>query len=184
MRPKIEPRPCDRAEREERVRDQLRNHKLPREWEAELGAVDGDTLLLMFWLDTLARRVRTAHLKEVAREGLSYSEAKVLYSLLLSGPPYRSSPTRINVDLDLTSGGVTKTVDRLEREGLVERHPDDADGRSIQVGLTSHGVGVAKRVARSFAKRYDELVRSLDATQRRTAVRVARELLDALDGPL
>ena len=84
----------------------------------------------------------------------------------------------------LTSGGVTKTVDRLEREGLVERRRDDVDGRSIQVGLTREGVGVAQRIARAFASRYEKLVGSLDAAQRRVAVRVVRELLDTLDGPL
>ena len=174
----------DPQARLERVREQLRNHKLPEEWRAELGAVDGDTVLLMFWLDTLARRVQRAHLQEVRRIGVSSSEAKLLYHLLLAGPPYRESPTRINDNLDLTSGGVTKTVDRLESQGLVQRLPDSADGRSIQVELTATGVEMAKRIAGSFAKRYDELVGPISAEDRQTAVRTLRGLLDALDGPL
>ena len=184
MRTRPDPIDCERAERMERIRAQLRRNELPREWREELGYVDGDTVMLMFWLDTLARRGRAAHLNSVRIEGLSYSEATVLYTLLLAGPPYRESPTRINEDLDLTSGGVTKTVDRLEAQGFVERLPDDADGRSIRVGLTESGADVARRIARGFAKRYDELVGPLDARQRRLAVEVVRELLDAFDGPL
>ena len=174
----------DQRARSESIRDQLRNHKFPEEWRAELGAVDGDTVLLMFWLDMLARRVQSAHLQEVRRLGLSASEAKLVYHLLLSGPPYRESPTRINENLDLTSGGVTKTVDRLESQGLVRRLPDSADGRSIQVELTSTGVETAQRIAQSFSKRYEEFVGPLSAEDRQTAVRTARTLLDALDGPL
>lgn len=175
---------ADSETRIESVRDQLRNHKFPEEWRAELGPVDGDTVLLMFWLDTLARRVQNAHLQEVRRVGLSSSEAKLVYHLLLSGPPYRESPTRINENLDLTSGGVTKTVDRLESQGLVQRLPDSSDGRSIQVELTPPGVETAQRIARSFAKRYEELIGPISAEDRQTAVRTVRSLLDALDGPL
>ena len=106
--------------RDERIREQLRQHVLPEEWARELGTPDGDAMLLMTWLEVLTRRVHAAHLLEVRREHLTYSEAKLLYYLLLAGPPYHQSPTRLNENLELTSGGITKTVDRLVARGLVE----------------------------------------------------------------
>jgi len=174
----------DDENRTERVREQLRNHQLPREWAEELGCVDGDTTLLMMWLDVLSRRVHAAHLQEVRREGLAFSEAKLLYYLLLEGPPYHQSPTRLNTNLELTSGGITKTVDRLEARGIVTRRPDADDGRSIKVGLTDEGVKAARRVAHSFAERYRELIGPLGPEQRKRTVETLRTLLDTLDGPL
>jgi DNA-binding MarR family transcriptional regulator len=174
----------DDLDRTGSIREQLRNHQLPKEWVKELGCVDADTTLLMMWLDILSRRVHSAHLQEVRREGLAYSEAKLMYYLLLEGPPYHQSPTRLNANLELTSGGITKTVDRLEVRGLVTRRPDADDGRSIKVGLTDQGVEAARRVAHAFAERYRELTGSLGVDQRRRTVQMLRTLLDALDGPL
>jgi len=172
------------SKREKHIVEQLRRHQMPEEWAEELGEVDGDTILLLTWLDMLSRRVHTIHLQEVRNEGLTYSEAKLLYHLLLEGMPYRNSPTRLNDYLNLTSGGVTKTVDRLEAQGLVKRVPDTADGRSIQVGLTEQGVEAARQVASAFANRYKELVGPLGAEERKQAVVTLRTLLDAFEGPL
>lgn len=174
----------DGSTRSTRVRDQLRNHELPLEWKKELGSVDDDTILLLFWLELLSRRVHSAHLQEVRREGLTYSEAKLIYHLLLEGAPYHQSPTRLNDNLDLTSGGITKTVDRLEARGLVKRLPDADDGRSIKVGLTQDGVESARRVGHAFSKRYEQLVGPLGAEERKRAVKTIRTLLDAIDHPL
>lgn len=171
-------------ERARRVREQLRNHTLPTEWAAELGDVDGDTMLLMTWLEMLSRRVQAAHREEIRREGLAYSEAKLIYYLLLEGAPYHQSPTQLNTLLELTSGGITKTVDRLEARGLVKRSRDDADGRSIRVGLTTDGVQTARRIGRGFAERYRQLAEPLGPEQCRRTVETLRTLLDALDGPL
>ena len=170
--------------RDARVREQLRNHELPKEWAQELGCSDDGTILLMIWLEELSRRIQAAHLSEVRREGLAYSEARLLWYLLLAGPPYRSSPTRLNENLELTSGGITKTVDRLEARGLVERQPDSDDRRSIQVGLTNEGVEAGRRIARAFTKRYEELAGPLGPDQTERAVQTLRALLDAIDEPL
>ena len=142
--------------RQESVVEQLRTHALPQEWAEARGDVDGDTMLLLTWLEVLSRRVRTVHLQEVRGEGLAYSEAKLLYQLLLVGQPYRQSPTRLNDYLGLTSGGVTKTVDRLEAQQLEVRAPASEDGRSIQVGLTETGVEAARRDASAVCSRFEQ----------------------------
>ena len=48
----------------------------------------------------------------------------------------------------LTTGGVTRLVDRMEAVGLVERTEDPADRRGRLVRLTPHGEETAVRAAR------------------------------------
>ena len=50
--------------------------------------------------------------------------------------------------LPITPSGVTRLIDRLERDGLVERRACSADGRGTIVALTEHGEEVFRRAGR------------------------------------
>lgn len=45
----------------------------------------------------------------------------------------------ISADLSITVGAASKLVDRLERDGLVERRPHPSDRRSMLLSLTGEG---------------------------------------------
>ncbi|NCD26557.1 MAG: MarR family transcriptional regulator [Deltaproteobacteria bacterium] len=54
----------------------------------------------------------------------------------------QQSPLRMKelaAKMGVTTGTLTVTVDRLEKQGLVERIPHETDRRSILVGLTKAG---------------------------------------------
>lgn len=57
----------------------------------------------------------------------------------------------------LSKSGLTSLVDRMEREGLLERRPDPTDRRAILVTLTAHG---ADRF-REASQRHRTLVRQM-----------------------
>lgn len=61
-------------------------------------------------------------------------------------PHHRSAPTAICEVLGRTSGGMSLTLDRLERSGLVRRLPDPGDRRRVVVEATDAGVALARRV--------------------------------------
>lgn len=48
-------------------------------------------------------------------------------------------------DLSITVGGASKTVDRLERDGLVERRAHPTDRRSSVITLTRDGAATHRR---------------------------------------
>lgn len=60
----------------------------------------------------------------------------------------------------ISKSSVTRLVDKLETMGLVERTPDESDGRSWQVGLTAPGVEL---LAESSRRADEYLARQLDA---------------------
>jgi DNA-binding MarR family transcriptional regulator len=82
----------------------------------------------------------TAELTAVYRaHGLGEGDFDVLATLRRAGAPYERTPGDLAENTLVTSGGMTKRIDRLERAGLVTRRPSDVDGRGRVVALTAHG---------------------------------------------
>lgn len=85
--------------------------------------------------DSLFRRdlAMTRHRATVCRQlGLDDTELRALMHLLRHGP---MTASRLSVLLDLSSGGVTHLVQRLDRAGHLVRRPHPTDRRSRLVAL-------------------------------------------------
>ncbi|MFA6576099.1 MAG: MarR family transcriptional regulator, partial [Nocardioides sp.] len=74
-----------------------------------------------------------------AAAGLSDGDFDVMAALRRSGAPYELSPGQIADTTMVTSGAVTKRLDRLEGAGLVSRRTSTDDGRARRVRLTERG---------------------------------------------
>lgn len=74
-----------------------------------------------------------------AQHGLTEGEFDVLAALRRAGTPYERAPGEIALHTMVTTGAVSKRVDRLEEAGLVHRRRSDADGRGRMVRLTPAG---------------------------------------------
>lgn len=67
---------------------------------------------------------------------LSFTTLSVLDTLAVSGP---KRLTELAKTEQISQPGLTQLVTRLERDGLVERRPDPADGRAVLVHITDSG---------------------------------------------
>ncbi len=86
------------------------------------------------------------------RLSMSSHELEAMDLLNLHGP----MPLVRLADLTgLTSGGVTRLVDRLEQDGFVRRTPDPQDRRRVLVNLMEEEI--AARVAPLFASMADQI---------------------------
>jgi DNA-binding MarR family transcriptional regulator len=82
----------------------------------------------------------TAELETVyRRHGLSEGEFDLLAALRRAGEPFERAPGELARHTMVTTGAISKRLDRLERDGLVARRSDDRDGRGRVVGLTAAG---------------------------------------------
>ena len=88
--------------------------------------------------------------RAIEREfGISHAMFEVLLLLGRAGAPL---PMReISQARVLTTGGVTRLVDRMEAAGLVRREVSSRDGRVHLVALTPDGEAMAVRAARMHA---------------------------------
>jgi DNA-binding MarR family transcriptional regulator len=169
------------AEAGSRDRTALRRTRLPERWRSELGRVDEDTVLIMAGLARLSRTIDEVYRADLHSFGLTFSEYTALHTLRIEGPPYRMSPSRINEALALSSGGVSKTIDRLESAELVRRMPDPNDGRGVLVALTARGRKLAAKIFDAGLAKYTQTIEGLSGPERRRLVESLGKLLDAFE---
>jgi DNA-binding MarR family transcriptional regulator len=74
--------------------------------------------------------------------GLSEGDFDVLATLRRAGAPYERTAGDLAAHTLVTSGGMTKRIDRLESAGLVRRRVSDEDARARVVALTDAGCDV------------------------------------------
>ena len=133
----------------------------------------------------LQRITRLSLLQEVsfarvfAGHGLTWGEYLVLAALRRAGPPYRMNPTALYGSVILSSGGMTKRLDRLERAGLVERLPDPSDRRGRLVALTDRGMELVDAAVIDHLANEEGLLGALSASERRGLSDLLRKLLES-----
>lgn len=77
--------------------------------------------------------------RTIASFGLTSGTFNVLASLRRAGGSHCMNPSDLMASLWVTSGAVSKRVDKLEKMGMVTRSKHASDRRSITVCLTEHG---------------------------------------------
>lgn len=73
------------------------------------------------------------------RYGLTEGEFDVLATLRRAGEPFERAPGELAAHTMVTTGAMTKRIDRLEHAGLVTRWRSASDGRGRVVALTAAG---------------------------------------------
>ena len=138
-------------------------------------------------LGLFGRLFRVVHLadaelgKEFGRHGLQPGWFDLLVALRRAGAPYELNPTELRRATLISSGGVTKRLDRLEEAALVERRPDPADRRGTLVRLTRRGKSVIDRAVEAHVANEVRLLGSLGAADRRALDALLRTLLSDLE---
>ncbi|MBO9513159.1 MAG: MarR family transcriptional regulator [Variovorax sp.] len=115
------------------------------QWRTERGDLDLDNFLLAIYFMRLGTLVDRAYDQHCQKEyGVGGGDMRVLLALRRGGPPYVKRPTDLFRALLVTSGAITKKVDRLVTAGYAERLPDPTHGGGFLVHLTKKGMQVVE----------------------------------------
>ncbi len=108
--------------------------------------------------------------------GLGEGDFDVLATLRRTGEPHELTPTELMDQTMVTSGAVSKRLDRLEGAGLVERRVSSGDRRSRIVALTEKGRELIDRAAPEHFANEARLLEPLTSSERETLARLLGKL--------
>lgn len=136
-------------------------------------------------LPIVGRILRLAHHLEARREaqlegfGITPADFDVLATLRRKASDAAINVRELQHSLMLSSGGMTKRLDRLETGGLLARTRDPNDRRGVLIALTADGRALIDRALRAVTNAESELVTAAieAATARAQIVDGLRRLL-------
>ena len=139
---------------------------------------------ILVWAYIAGRQLDAWLADALADTGLSTSDYGALAAVAFAGDRSMTAGDLARWVVQ-TSGGTTKTLQRLVDRGLVRRVADTDDGRRTIVQPTAAGAHRARSVAASLLERLDHDLDGLDADSRDRLLAALRDLSVNLtgDGP-
>lgn len=128
-------------------------HEIARQWRRERPDLDLQNFLLQIYLQRIGRIIEARFSKMCLRQfGMRAQDMRLLLALRRGGAPFAKRPTDLFRALLVTSGAITKQVDRLVKKKLVRRLPDPDYGGGFLVQLTDLGKETIDRAATVIAR--------------------------------
>lgn len=147
------------------------------QWDASLDAEVVPLFLHLQWAQ--ARSLETMR-PLLGRHALSVAEFDLLATLRNAAAPHEMTPSQIQNEMVITSGGLTKVMLQLEARGLVERLQLKNDLRVKPIRLTASGTAAIEAAMRDMLDVSGAWVRSaLAADEIAQLTRLLARLADA-----
>ncbi|RQW96603.1 MarR family winged helix-turn-helix transcriptional regulator [Micromonospora inaquosa] len=146
------------------------------QWGRERPDLDPSPLLIIGRIQQLAAVLDVALRPPFAAADLGNGDFDVLAALRREGEPYTLTAGQLSQRMLVTTGAVTKRVDRLIARGLVSRSVSTADARGRVVGLTPAGVALTDRLIEEHLANEATILRGLTDSDRRALERLLAAL--------
>ena len=153
--------------------------RIAEQWKVERPELDVSPTHILQRITRLSLLQQSSFAGVFSRHGLTWGEYLVLATLRRAGAPYRMNPTELYGAVMLSSGGMTKRLDRLERAGFVERLPDATDRRGRLVALTTRGREVVDLAVIDHLANEERLLGALSPRERQELSDLLRRLLSS-----
>ena len=112
----------------------------------------------------------------LAEFDLNRGEAEVLFALVRN-PHIDITPKIIQTRILVSSGGLTRRLDRLEEKGLISRLPDPNDRRGTVLKATKAGIVLALRAHKAHTAKEARLVSTLSENEKKTLENLLKKLI-------
>jgi DNA-binding MarR family transcriptional regulator len=149
-------------------------------WSAELPDLDLNPFLVSATIMRLSARLERVFTATARARGMGPGELRVLLALRRSVPRYAASPTALFRSLMITSGAVSKQVDRLVELGHVTRAADPDVLRGVLIQLQPTGREIAEDAMREICSVNGGL-ENLSQEHARTVLEALSLVSDAMD---
>lgn len=147
------------------------------QWRAVLPVVATSRLAAAKRLQLAAARLEDRTREVLSALELEAGEFDVLAALLRQGTPYELAPSVLAREALVSTSGMTKRLDRLERRRVIARRPDPDDRRAVLVGLTDQGVALAVQAVPLQAAALEQAFAAFDDDALEDIARLLRPLV-------
>jgi DNA-binding MarR family transcriptional regulator len=155
--------------------------RITAQWERERPELDRAAMGLIGRINRISALTQRELERVFGEYGLTGADFDVLATLRRSGAPYRLTPGDLSRSMMISTGGMTKRLDRLEASGLIRRDPDPLDRRSTLIALTDEGRALIDEAVEAHVRNEERLLADLPAAKREQLVALLRDLLLALE---
>ena len=151
------------------------------QWKVERPDIDASPMEVIGRISRLAADLDPLLAPVFTSRGLGDGEFDVLATLRRSGEPFELSPGELGASMMVTSGAVTKRIDRLERSGLVTRRVSEVDARARLIRLTAEGRRIVDEAVVEHVANEKRLLAGLSAVERETLADLLRKLGESIE---
>lgn len=162
---------------------------LVEQWRHERPDIDLSAFVIAGTIKLIDHQAEAEFRRLAGKFGIGPGDLRILLALRRSGIDNPKRPTDLFQSLIVTSGAVTKQVDRLVARGLVKRGADPSYQRGSLIRLTARGAKVADTAIQAICTRETSIgaaVANLSEEDRELGKRFLQRLLaqlDSLGGP-
>ena len=142
---------------------------LDRDFEQSLG----------YWVFTTAYALETALNEELAPLGITHRQVQILGCLAVQG---EASQNELAEMLRIEPSGVVRLLDRMERDGWIERHNDPSDRRRKIVRPTEKAEPVWRQMKECGMRAKAKATRGLTEDQLKATRDVLRQIRQNITG--
>lgn len=154
------------------------------QWARERPDLDSSPVAVVGRIHRLGDRLRAELVARYRDFGLGEGEFDVLATLRRHGAPFALQPGELAAATLVTTGGMTKRVDRLVAAGLVERTAGPGDGRTRTIALTPRGRALIDDAYAAHLENERRLLAPLGDADRRALADILRRWSLGLDDVL
>ncbi|MEF2979363.1 MarR family winged helix-turn-helix transcriptional regulator [Subtercola sp. YIM 133946] len=158
--------------------------RIQQEWHRERPDLDVSPQGVIGRLHRLSGYLTAELTRVYAEHDLAEGEFDVLAALRRAGAPFERAPGELAEHTMVTTGAMTKRLDRLTAAGLVLRRPAEGDGRRRVVALTPRGVAVIDAAFAEHMANEKRLVEQLAPDDRAALERILTRWLQHHEPPL
>lgn len=141
-------------------------------WQRERPDDDVSSIRVVTPIWRLAAALERARHEALTAFDLDQSRLDVLGTLRRAGTPYRLTAGELSRRCRVTPGATTQRVQRLERDGFVERVRDEHDRRTVYVALTPGGSAKLDEVFAAVLAADEDVLAPLSRRDRRSLERI------------
>lgn len=133
----------------------------------------------LFFLLSKTENAFSVYIKQqFSMAGLKVTPGQLGILFLLKGNN-RQSMTELSQQLGTDNSAVTRSVDRLEKSGMVERNSSASDRREYQITITEEGIAETERV-RKVISAINKKIETVFTSKELDELKKTLEKMDAL----